>query len=136
VYACSLPFETPPTHNKQQRTATQRRRTECRLGLYKILPSPILLWCMASEGRVDGGRILRNGRAIRLQYCWQCGWGVGNKEELIRAQNLWSERISCIGRVPGQAIPAKNAPLQKTRCSLYIYVCVCVCKVLYRYANI
>ena len=37
------------------------------------------VWCMAYKGAVGGGRILRNSRAIVLQWGRRCRWGGGNE---------------------------------------------------------
>jgi len=45
------------------------------VGLYTILPSPILYGVWHKKAGAVGGRILRNGRAIVLQYGRLCRGG-------------------------------------------------------------
>jgi len=49
------------------------------VGLYTILPSPILYGVWHLKGGLVGGRIFRNDRAIVLQKGRLCRWGRGIK---------------------------------------------------------
>ena len=48
-------------------------------GLYTILSLPILYGVWHTKGGSVAGRILRNGRAIVLQYGRRCRWGDDNQ---------------------------------------------------------
>jgi len=56
-----------------------------------------MLYVIQKGGR-GAGRILRNIRAIVLQWCGQCKCGGVIQGGLIRAQKPRSERISCKGQ--------------------------------------
>jgi len=47
---------------------------EKRVGLYTILPLPMLYGVWHTQGGSGGGRILRSSRAIVLQSCEPCRW--------------------------------------------------------------
>jgi len=49
-----------------------------------------------------GGRMLPNSRSIVLQQGGQCRWSRGMQGWLIRAQKLWSKRISCKSQIAGK----------------------------------
>jgi len=57
-----------------------------RLGLYTVLPSPILYGVWHTQGASVAGRILRNGRAIVLQEGRRCMFGEGNTR-MIHSHN-------------------------------------------------
>jgi len=52
------------------------QNSKCTLGLYTILPLPILYGVWHKREKSVGGRILRNGRAIVLKSYGQYRWGA------------------------------------------------------------
>jgi len=58
------------------------------IGLYTILPPSILYGVWHTKGGSVSGRILRNGRAIVLQYGRRRRWGDGNKRMIDSAIQL------------------------------------------------
>jgi len=49
--------------------------------LYTILPWSLLYGVRHTQEGSEAGRILRNGRAIVVQLCGQCGWGAGQERD-------------------------------------------------------
>ena len=89
------------------------------VGLYTILPSPILygVW-NTKEGSVRGC-ILPNSRAIVLQQCGQCKRAGRMQGRLIRAQTTISKRISCKAQHPiGHSRRLVLSPFKILQCRL------------------
>jgi len=64
------------------------------VGLHTILSSPILYGVWHTKGGSVAGRILRNGRAIVLQWGRLCRWGGGNKRMIDSHNKALSETLS------------------------------------------
>ena len=113
VMVICLPPRDTSSHQDSASTATsgtqspaqpppppQTRQTQSHsalLGVYTILPLPILSGVWHTNGRSRGGRILPKRRAIVLQQCEQCRPAGRIKDRLFRVQTTRSKRISCKG---------------------------------------